>query len=155
MRLLVLFAGAAAWLAAADDPAGFVQWKSSELKGFEKKLAPKISEHKVASEILAKFGNHSVMVAHREGDGQAELHQTQADVFFVQSGEATLVVGGTVVDPKDSAPNEILGASIKDGVRKRLGAGDMVHIPARTAHQLLVEPGKQFTYAVVKIDSAN
>ena len=51
--------------------------------------------------------------------------------------------------------NEILGASIKDGVRKRLGAGDMVHIPARTPHQLLVAPGKQFTYAVVKIDSAN
>src|SRR5947208_9258028 len=113
MRMLVLFA-VFAWLAAVDDPAGFAQWKSSELKGFEKKLAPKINEHKVASDTLAKFGNHSVMVAHREGNGQAELHETQADVFFVQSGEATLVVGGTVVDPKNSAPHEILGASIKD-----------------------------------------
>src|SRR5256885_6957313 len=29
---------------------------------------------------------------HREADGQVEWHETQVDVFFVQSGSATLVV---------------------------------------------------------------
>ena len=52
-------------------------------------------------------------MAHREGSGEAELHETQADVFVVQSGEATLVIGGTVVDPKTTVPNEIRGPSIK------------------------------------------
>jgi mannose-6-phosphate isomerase-like protein (cupin superfamily) len=154
MKLLFfVIATCAACIAAEQDPAGYAQWKSGELKSFEKKLAPKMNEFKVASDTLAKFGNHSVMVAHREANGQAELHQKQADVFFVQSGEATLVVGGTVVDPKNSSPNEILGSAIKDGVRKRLAAGDVVHIPPKTAHQLMVEPGKQFTYAIIKIDS--
>jgi len=33
-------------------------------------------------------------------DGTPELHATQADVFFVQSGSATLIVGGTLSTPK-------------------------------------------------------
>ena len=33
----------------------------------------------------------------------------------------------------------------------KLAAGDAVHIPANTPHQLLVENGKQFTYFVIKV----
>ena len=138
----------------AADPAGFALWSGKQLKGFEKALGVKVDpKTKIATEQLAKFGNHSAMVAHREGSGEAELHETQADLFVVQSGEATLVIGGTVVNPKTTALNEVRGSSIQGGDKKKLGAGDMVHIPARTAHQLMVESGKQFTYVIVKIDS--
>jgi mannose-6-phosphate isomerase-like protein (cupin superfamily) len=71
----------------------------------------------------------------------------------VESGEATLVVGGTVVDPKTTAPHEIRGPSIRGGDRVALAAGDVVHIPIKMAHQMLVESGKQITYFVVKIDA--
>jgi mannose-6-phosphate isomerase-like protein (cupin superfamily) len=151
MRTVVTLLAACAALAAAD-PAGFALWKGAELKSYEKKLAPKIDAHKVATESLGNFGNHSFMVAHREGSGQAELHEKQADLFIVQSGEGTLVVGGTVVDPRTTEPNEIRGPSIKDGVSKHLGPGDVVHIPAKTPHQLMVDAGKQITYAVMKVN---
>ncbi len=137
----------------AGDPTGFVHWSGTQLKGYDKVLAPKINELKVASQQLANFGNHSFMVAYREGDGQAELHETQADLFIVQNGEATLVAGGTVMEGKTTAPGEIRGASILGGERRKLAPGDVVHIPAKMAHQLLIERGKTFTYAVVKIDS--
>jgi len=102
---------------------------------------------------LASYGNHSLSVIHREGSGEAELHETQADIFIVQSGEATLVVGGTVVEPKTTAPHEIRGPSIKDGVSKQLGPGDIVHVAAKTPHQVTIPAGKQFTYAIVKVDT--
>jgi mannose-6-phosphate isomerase-like protein (cupin superfamily) len=92
-------------------------------------------------------------VLHREGNGEAELHDVQADVFIVQSGEATLVYGGQVVGGKTTAPNEVRGPSISGGSKVKMGAGDIVHIPAKTAHQVLVESGKQFTYAMVKVDA--
>ena len=149
MRLAIFLAGAA--ILAAADPAGFAQWKGSELKSYEKKLAPKVDQHKIASESLGNFGNHNMSIIHREGSGQAELHEKQADLFIVQSGEATLVVGGAVVDPKITEPNEVRGPSIKDGVSKRLGPGDVVHIPPKTPHQLMLDPGKQVTYAVMKV----
>jgi mannose-6-phosphate isomerase-like protein (cupin superfamily) len=152
MRFVVLFIVSAVWLAAAD-PEGFALWKSADLKASGKKLAAKINQQKFASEALGAFGNHSLQVAHREGNGEAELHETQADVFVVESGEATLVVGGTVVEPRTTAPHEVRGASIQGGVSKRLEPGDIVHIAPKTPHQLMVAAGKQITYAVVKVDS--
>jgi mannose-6-phosphate isomerase-like protein (cupin superfamily) len=152
MRFCVLWMASAAWLAAAD-PAGFAQWKGTELKRFEKKLGAKTDQKKIASEPLVNYGNHLVMMLHREGSGEAELHETQADIFIVQTGEATLVVGGSVVDPKTTALHEVRGPSIQDGVQKHLGPGDIVHIAAHTPHQLMVANGKQVTYTVVKIDS--
>jgi len=142
---------AASGVLVAADPAGFGQWKGAELKSCDKKLAPKIDPHKIASESLANYRNHNLMIIHREGSGQAEYHEKQADLFIVQSGEATLVVGGTVVDPKTTEPNEIRGPSIKDGVSKHLAPGDVVHIAAKTPHQLMLDGGKQITYAVMKV----
>ena len=85
--------------------------------------------------------------------GQAELHETQADIFIVESGEGTLVVGGTVVDPKTISPHEVRGTSVKDGVTKQLRPGDIVHIAAKTPHQVMVPAGKQITYFVAKVDT--
>jgi mannose-6-phosphate isomerase-like protein (cupin superfamily) len=144
--------GAALLLAA--DPAGFVLWRASELKGIEKKLAPKLDPKlKVASEPMGRFGNHLFMLAHREASGEAELHEGQADIFIVQAGEADLVVGGKVVGARTTAPGEVRGTSIEGGRRMKLGPGDVIHIPAKAAHQLLLDPGKQFTYLVVKVDT--
>jgi mannose-6-phosphate isomerase-like protein (cupin superfamily) len=148
LALTLLLAGFAL---PAGDPPGFYLWKSAELKGFSKTLAPQMNDKKVATQSIASYGNYSFMVAHREGSGEAEYHATQADVFVVQSGEATLVVGGELVDGKTSAPNEMRAASIKGGTEKKLAAGDVVTIPAKVAHQVKLDAGKQFTYFVVKV----
>ena len=113
----------------AAEPSGVVVWSGSELKGFGKKLAPKMNEGKVATERLATFPGHFAMVAHREGDGQAELHEKQADLFVVTSGEATLVYGGEVVSPKTTEPNEVRGPSIKGGEKKALHSFFSVNVP--------------------------
>jgi mannose-6-phosphate isomerase-like protein (cupin superfamily) len=148
LALALLLAGFAL---PAGDPPGFYLWKSAELKGFAKTLAPKMSDKKVATETIASHGNYKFMVAHREGSGEAEYHATQADIFMVQSGEATLVVGGELVDGKTTAPNEMRAPSIKGGSEKKLAAGDVVTIPAKVAHQVKLDAGKQFTYFVVKV----
>jgi len=144
----LLFAG---FVLHAAEPAGFTLWKGSELKGFGKTLAPKMNAQKLATQQLTSFGNYLFMVAHREASGEAEVHHIVADIFVVQSGEATLVYGGEVVDGKTSAPNEIRGPSIKNGMEKVLTAGDVVTIPAKMPHQLKLAPGKEFTYFVVKM----
>lgn len=139
--------------AGAAEPEGFVIWPAAELKNYGKKLAPKMNAGKVASETLSNWGNHLAMIAHREGDGEAELHEKQADVFFVQSGEATLVIGGEVQGGRTTGPGEVRGPSIKGGDRRPLAPGDVAHIPAKVAHQLLIAPGKHFTYFVIKVDT--
>ena len=99
----------------------------------------------------AEFGDHMLEISHREGDGRAELHHTKADVMVIQTGTATLVSGGDVIDPKPTLPNEIQGSGIRGGAKRTVGPGDVIEIPAGVPHQFLLAPGTQITYLVVKV----
>lgn len=151
MRLIALALLAAGFASPAGDPPGFFVWKSSELQAFSKSLEGKVNGTHVASQVLTNFGNYTFMVAHRDGAGEAEYHATQADVFFVHSGEATLTYGGSLVGGKTTAPNEMRAPSISGGVTRKVAAGDVVTIPAKVAHQMKVDAGKEITYFVVKV----
>jgi len=140
-------------VAFAADPAGVVYWKSADLKAYQQKLAPKMDDKKVASEKTNDFGNHYAMVAHREATGEAEVHDTWTDVFVIQSGEATLVTGGTLKAGKVTVPGEQRAPSIDGGEKRKVAAGDIIHIPAKVAHHLLVDKGKQVTYFVMKVET--
>lgn len=153
MTMVLMIGPLLAGMFAAGEPAGFAHWSAASLQGYEEKLASKLDpKTKSASERLGRFGNHFFMIGHREGDGEAELHEGQADVFVVEGGAATLVVGGEIVEARTTSPGEIRGASIAGGERVKLTIGDVVHIAAKTPHQLLLEPGGKFTYFVMKVD---
>ena len=133
----------------AADPDGYAQFSSADLKA--KVDAAKPDDHKVRLNRVASWGNHSLLAIRRDGDGEAEVHETQVDVIFVKSGEGTLVLGGTVVEPRTTGPGEIRGKSITGGVNKKMAAGDVIHVPAKIPHQMLVP--KSLSFEVVKVDS--
>ena len=134
------------------EPAGYKYWSASDLKALSKTLAPKLNAHKVASDNLGDFGVDHVLVVHREGSGEAELHETEADVIMVISGEGTMLVGGTMPGSKTTTAGEVRGPSIDGGtVRQKIAEGDILHIRPKTAHQVLLEPGKQITYFTLKV----
>ena len=134
-------------------PAGFQHWSSAELQTLAKSLAASAATdaHKAASSIIADYPNELFMAAHREADGVAELHETQVDIFFVQSGTATLLVGGSLEGANTIAPHEKRNGVIKNAASVKLAAGDVVRIPANTPHQLVLEGAKEFTYFVIKV----
>jgi mannose-6-phosphate isomerase-like protein (cupin superfamily) len=151
LSALLLVAGCALSLRAAD-PEGFALWKSAAIESSIKELPGKIDEQKFSWAPLATYDNHLMGISHREGDGMAELHETQTDIMIVESGKATLIVGGTMVSPKTVKPNEVRGSSIEGGEVKELAPGDIIHIPAKVPHQLKIADGTNFTYLVIKVD---
>ena len=98
------------------------------------------------------FGNHGLSITVHTTSGIAEVHQATADVMIVQSGEATLIYGGEVVDAKQTAPNEVRGPSIRNGTSVHVSTGDVIHFAAGVPHQWIVDQGKQITYLVVHIE---
>ncbi|MBI1760614.1 MAG: hypothetical protein HYR56_04175 [Acidobacteria bacterium] len=135
----------------ADLP-NFGYWSAKELRDYEKPLREKTGgPNKTSSVKLGDYGSSNVAISHREADGIAEVHAQMDDYFVVQSGAATLVIGGEVVNAKLVEPGETRGEAIKGGERRNLAAGDVVHIPTNMPHQLLVEKGKVFTYFVIKV----
>jgi mannose-6-phosphate isomerase-like protein (cupin superfamily) len=97
------------------------------------------------------YENHALKLSYRRATGQAEVHVHLADIMVVTGGAATIVTGGTLVDPNNDNPNELKGESIKGGTRQVLSEGDIIHIPAGTPHQLILDQGKDFQAFVVKI----
>ena len=132
----------------AADPTQPLFWSASQMKDNDKKANSKLNpERHLGTERLLD----SAFVAFRNGSGEAEMHEKLADLLLIRSGEGTVLVGGKMVDGKPSGPDEVRGKSIEGGTRYPIAAGDTLYIPAGTAHQFVVEPGKAFTAMVVKI----
>jgi mannose-6-phosphate isomerase-like protein (cupin superfamily) len=143
---------ALAGLAMAALPAGYTHWTAEQIQSREKTLPGKMTRMKIGLESLGHWGNHSMSVVHREGSGEAELHQTQADILIIRAGEAAIVIGGTIPGGKTTTAHEIRGPRIEGGEKQALHAGDVVHIAAKTPHQILIEPGHTLDYFAVKVD---
>lgn len=134
-------------------PAGFEHWTLASLEKGGQALSTEAASdpHHFAVRLLADYPNEAFMLVHREADGQAEWHETQIDVILVQSGTATLLVGGTLVGGETVAPHEKRNGTIQGGTRVKLSAGDVVRIPPHAPHQLFLEGTHEFNYFVVKV----
>lgn len=124
-------------------------WSNKDVTA--KMAATKPDAAKITQDTLAQFPKYSMSVTKREASGIGELHETVTDIFVVQSGECTLVTGGKLTAPRKQSVGEIRGSGVEGGEKQHLAAGDVVRIPAKTPHQMLLEPGKNIVYAVVKV----
>ena len=73
----------------------------------------------------------------QESPGAANLHRTSTtEIYYILSGQGTLVTGGTLIDPKPKSPTSVTlkGTGIEGGVSRDVGAGDVVIIPGYTPH---------------------
>src|ERR1051326_3406765 len=153
MKLFCLLVSSFVFIAAQETaPEGFQLWNVSSLAQTAQELKRESASnpHHIATRKLADFRNDLYMLAHREADGIVEWHETQADVFVVQSGSSTLLVVGNMVGGETVEPHEKRNGKIEGGTSYKLSAGDVVRIPPKTPHQLLPGGSKEFTYFVIK-----
>ena len=135
----------------AAETSRFAQWTAAELKQREAALSRKVGQDHSARETLADYGDHRFRLLYRDADGFPEQHDNIVDVVMVQSGEGTLVLGGRMINLKAGAgAGEFVGTSLEGGERHALGAGDVLHIPAKIPHSFLVPAGKHITYVLLK-----
>jgi glc operon protein GlcG len=94
--------------------------------------------------------NYMVHTSRREKAGEAEIHTLDTDIIYVMQGTATFVTGGTAVEAKEVAPNEIRGARIDGGEARQLNKGDVIVVPHHTPHWFKEVSG-EFLYYVIKV----
>ena len=114
--------------------------------------------HDKVTEVMSKGGPivsdpGLVVLAQRREAGLVEYHDHTNHVFVMVEGEATLVVGGTMVDPKRTAPDQMRAPSLEGGTTYHLSKGDVITIPAKTPHWFKEVPTKTVAYYAVNIES--
>ncbi len=97
---------------------------------------------------LTEAGNYKVHASRRTDPGMAEVHTKDTDIIYMLQGSATLVTGGTVVDGKTTAPDEIRGKEIAGGDTLKINPGDVIIIPAGTPHWFKEVQGPVLYYVV-------
>lgn len=132
----------------AADPTMPVFWSAKQLADVETKVRSSVDP---AGHIGIERLLDSASFIYRDGPSEAEVHQKLADFITVRSGEGEIVIGGTIVTARTSAPDELRGVSITGGTRYAFKAGDALYVPANTVHQFFVKPGGNFSVTIVKI----
>lgn len=99
---------------------------------------------------LVTENNYRVMTAHRDTDGNVEIHNSYTDVFYIVQGSTDIVTGGKVIGVKNANPDEPRGDSIEGGETQHLSAGDALVIPPGIPHWMKNVPGP-LLYFVVKV----
>jgi mannose-6-phosphate isomerase-like protein (cupin superfamily) len=90
--------------------------------------------------------------------GPALAHSQITEVYYMISGNGTLVTGGTLEDAKDiPRATPLIGPSsygpkILNGKSRQVGPGDMIIIPANTPHTFTEITTDRIVYLVVRVD---
>ena len=80
---------------------------------------------------------YNVNVEQRQPRAQgASLHETQAELFYVIEGTATLLTGGKLIAETRNGSN-LSGTGIEGGVRQVFGKGDFLLVPSGVPHQFV------------------
>jgi glc operon protein GlcG len=94
--------------------------------------------------------NYMVHASRRDSAGLAEVHAKDTDIIYVLDGIATVVTGGSVIEGRETAADEVRGRAIEKGERRKLVKGDVLIVPNGTPHWFQDVRGP-FTYYVVKV----
>ena len=126
---------------AADAPAG-VQYK----------MSAEVDAMRASGDtggVLVNDPDFKVLAGRRDKPGQSEIHARETDIFIVIGGRATIVLGGELVDGKETSPGELRGSAIKGGKDYLLEQGVVLTVPRGTPHWVR-ETAPGFRYYVVK-----
>jgi hypothetical protein len=118
-----------------------VAWPSANMKaGFREMVGRKLESQRVLEGGAFNF-NLRRETAAEEG---ATAHGKKADLYLIQSGEATLTTDGELIDAKPPAgpDGDRDGSGIRNGVSRVVKAGDTIFIPAGVAHQITAVNGE-------------
>lgn len=141
IRSILLALASAAALAAGDAAPRVEYFRAAEVD------AARASGETGA--MLTTNSEFKVLAARRDKVGQSEVHVNDTDIFVVIDGQATLVVGGKLLDAKEVSPGEIRGSGIEGGTDYPLERGVVVTVPRNTPHWVKqTQPG--FRYYVIK-----
>jgi glc operon protein GlcG len=94
--------------------------------------------------------NYMVHTSRREKPGLAEIHALDTDIIYVLQGSATFVTGGTALEAKEIAPNEVRGSRIEGGTSRHLSKGQVIIVPNNTPHWFK-EVNGEFLYYTIKV----
>src|ERR1700730_19044393 len=112
LKLIIVGGIVAAGAIWAQQPAGPTKTYSSATDVaalLAKAKAERKDGQPIVAERILQLAPYSANLEYRASVGAAAVHEKEAEVFYVIDGAATMVTGGTLVDPSRTNPENLAG----------------------------------------------
>ena len=108
--------------------------------------------NKILTVRLMEGGNYNVNIRHLTARETAMVHARIADIWVITEGAGSIVTGGELVDPKNSAAaGDQTASAIRGGNAREVKVGDVIYIPPGLPHQMAEVRGK-VTFLNIRFD---
>jgi mannose-6-phosphate isomerase-like protein (cupin superfamily) len=96
----------------------------------------------VVTQPLLQLAPYRPIIHRRMTPAGADIHEKQAEFFFVIRGSGTLTTGGTMVRTAAPAGAPPPPATIEGGTDRKVAKGDFFVVPENTPHQFTAIDGE-------------
>ena len=86
------------------------------------------------AQSMIQLAPYNVSPEDRAAVANAAGHETEAELFYVIDGSATLVTGGKLTNENRTNAANLSGSGIEGGVSRRIAKGDFIMVPEGTPH---------------------
>jgi mannose-6-phosphate isomerase-like protein (cupin superfamily) len=86
------------------------------------------------AQSMMQLAPYNVSLEYRAAVANAAVHDTEAELFYVIDGSATLVTGGRLKEEKRTNAANSSGSGIEGGVSRHVAKGDFIMVPEGTPH---------------------
>jgi len=111
-------------MVSASDVTALIAKAKAERKGDQALLA----------QSMIQLAPYNVSLEYRAAVANAAVHETEAELFYVIDGSATLVTGGKLTNENRTNAANLSGSGIEGGVSRRVAKGDFIMVPEGTPH---------------------
>lgn len=95
--------------------------------------AQRTKDQPIVTQRILALAPYNANLEYRASVGNASVHDTEAEMFYVIEGSGTLVTGGKLVNETRNGDN-LTGSAIEGGQTQTVGKGDFIMVPEKTGH---------------------
>jgi mannose-6-phosphate isomerase-like protein (cupin superfamily) len=86
------------------------------------------------AQSMIQLAPYNVSLEYRAAVANAAVHETEAELFYVIDGSATLVTGGKLTADATRNGANLTGKGIEGGSSRKVAKGDFIMVPENTPH---------------------
>jgi mannose-6-phosphate isomerase-like protein (cupin superfamily) len=135
LALVLLSSGAFAQQAAPPSAASSrTMVSAADVTAMIAKAKSERKDQALLAQSMIQLAPYNVSLEYRAAVGNAAVHETEAEMFYVIDGSATLVTGGKLTKESRTNPANLTGSGIEGGVTRKVAKGDFIMVPEGTPH---------------------